>query len=931
MMAGKLQACALLILAASSIGTAQQYTISTIAGATLPSSAASATGFSIGSPRRIAFDASGNFYFTSLNAVFKVNSGGAVTLVAGTGHAGFSGDGGLAINAQLNAPEGIAIGADGKVYIADSKNNRIRSVSAAGVISTFAGDGAPGEHTAIGDGGPATSAHLNLPTGLALDSSGSLYIADTGNHSIRKVVPGGAISSIMGNTFAGNNDAGNSGLVAANAQLNSPKDVAIGPSSSLYVADYGNALVRRINSDGTYTNVAGTGGNEYSGDGAAATKAGLRTPYSIAVASDGSFYISQLDDSRIRKVDTSANISTIAGTGIAGFSGDGSSAANAQLNGPTGIELDSSGNLYIADSINLRVRKIAGTTISTVAGNGVYSYAGDGSTALKAMMNGPRATAVDASGNVYVSDLRNNVVRKVAKDGSISNFAGTGTAGFGGDGGNATAAQLNGPAGLAVDGSGSVYIADTQNNRVRKVTAQGVISTVAGTGTAGSSGDGGSAASAQLNTPYGVALDSASNLYIAEFGGNKVRKVSGSNISTFAGTGTAGYGGDGAQAAAAQLNGPQAVAVDGSGNVYIADTNNFVIRKVIGSGAISTWAGNGTGGASGDSGPATSAQIGSITGIAADSAGNLYLADSSARIRKVYVAGTIATIAGTGSAGYSGDGGPALSAQLNQPSGVGVDSTGALYIADTGNNAIRLAVPVSGGTNISAVTNGASNLTGSVAPGEVIVIYGSGLGPSNLALGQFDLNLRLARTLGGTTVYINGFAAPIVYTWSNQISAIVPFGLTGSAAQIVVQYQGQSAQPVVVPLAPAAPAIFTGDYSGRGAAVAGNIDGTLNGPNNPAKAGKAVTFFLTGAGTMTPAVTEGEIAGGRLSTLDLPVTATVGGQDAQVVYRGEADGLVAGVAAVTVIVPSGLTGNVPLIVNVNGVASQSGVTIAVSN
>ena len=242
------------------------------------------------------------------------------------------------------------------------------------------------------------------------------------------------------------------------------------------------------------------------------------------------------------------------------------------------MAVDSAGNLYIADSLNCRIRKVAsGGNISTFAGNGTLSYSGDGSAASQAQLNTPQGVAADSSGNLYIADTLNNVVRKVSPNGTISNFAGNGGAGSSGDGSAATSAQLHGPQGLAVDAAGNLYIADTLNAKVRKVSAaSGVITTVAGSGTPGYGGDGGAAASAQLNLPIGVAVDSSGNLYIADFGNSRVRKVSASGaiIGTVAGNGSTGYSGDGGPAAKAQLNGPQGVAVDAAGNLYIADTEN---------------------------------------------------------------------------------------------------------------------------------------------------------------------------------------------------------------------------------------------------------------------------------------------------------------------------------------------------------------------
>ena len=336
-------------------------------------------------------------------------------------------------------------------------------------------------------------------------------------------------------------------------------------------------------------------------------------------------------------------------------------------------------------------------TINTAAGTGARGYSGDGGPATSAQLNQPDGVAVDAAGNLYIADTNNNRIRKVAPGGTISTVAGTGTSGYSGDGGPATSAQLHYPSGVAVDSSGNLYIADSYNYRIRKVAPGGTISTLAGTGTQGYSGDGGPATSAKLDYPYGVAVDSSGNLYIADMRNYRVRKVApGGTISTVAGTGTSGYSGDGGPATSAKLSYTSGVAVDSSGNLYIADEGNNRIRKVAPGGTISTVAGTGTSGYSGEGGPATSAQLNTPYGVAVDAAGNLYIADTNnKRIREVAPGGTIWTVAGDGHSTYSGDGGPAISASLYNPTGAAVDATGRVYVADSQNDRIRILTPAS--------------------------------------------------------------------------------------------------------------------------------------------------------------------------------------------------------------------------------------------
>ena len=339
------------------------------------------------------------------------------------------------------------------------------------------------------------------------------------------------------------------------------------------------------------------------------------------------------------------------------------------------------GNLYIVDRENNRIRKVdAAGMITTVAGNGTYGYNGDGGAAAAAQLGYPAGMALDGAGNLYIADRSNYRIRKVDSAGDITTVAGNGIRGYNGDGGAAVAAQLDSPAGVAPDGAGNLYIADGDNNRIRKVDAAGVITTVAGNGTRGYNGDGGAAVAAQLDFPSGVALDGAGNLYIADYWNSRIRKVDAAGmITTVAGNGTRGYNGDGGAAVAAQLNLPTVVAPDGSGNLYIADRSNHRIRKVDSAGVITTVAGNGTRGYNGDGGAAVAAQLNSPNGVAPDGAGNLYIADSgNDRIRKVDSAGMITTVAGNGTYGYNGDGGAAVAAQLSDPAGMAPAGAGNL-------------------------------------------------------------------------------------------------------------------------------------------------------------------------------------------------------------------------------------------------------------
>ena len=632
----------------------------------------------------VAVDANGNVYAADSqdNIVVRISPAGNLTVVAGNQIAGFSGDGGAATNASLLFPTGVAVDRQGNLYIADTANSRIRKVSN-GIITTVAGNGL---QAFSGDGGPATSASLMQPAGVAVDAAGNLYIVDADNlffpstPRIREVV-NGTINTVAGN---GNYGFSGDGGPPINASFASPQQIAFDGNGNIYIADTGNNRVRKI-ANGVITTVAGNGNVGLSGDGGLAVNAALSFPQGVAVDASGNLYIADTGNYRIRKV-VNGMISTIAGQGIGGFSGDGGPALSASID-PRGLAVDGAGNLLIADTQNGRVRKIANGIITTVAGEG--RFFGDGGAATSASLNAPFAVAIDSAGAVYIADANNNRVRKVA-NGVITTVAGNGVQGFSGDGGSATSAALYLPFGVAVDAANNLYIADFGNHRVRKV-ANGIISTFAGNGNVDSSGDGGPPTNASIPGPGAVTVDSAGALYVSA--GGRVRKVASGVITTVAGNGSSGFSGDGGPAVNASLTLPSGLAVDTTGNLYIADTDNNRIRKVS-NGIISTFAGNGQQGISGDGGPATSASLTIPAGVAVDAIGNVYIADTGInRVRKVS-AGIITTLAGNGTTqgatpGFSGDGGLATDATLQSPYGVAVDSAGNVFVADTGNQRIR--------------------------------------------------------------------------------------------------------------------------------------------------------------------------------------------------------------------------------------------------
>lgn len=673
------------------------YLISTIAGLAMPPTSMPGTSAAFPDAGWVATDGAGNAYFSDcqLNAVLRVDPSGALTRVAGTGTGGFSGDNGPAVNAQLSSPFGVAIDASENLYIVDGWNSRVRRVSPGGTITTVAGGG-----TNQGDGGPATSAAMSSPSGVAVDASGNLFIADRAG-TIRKVNTSGIITTVASNGTAGYS--GDNGP-ATNAQLNVPLGVAVDASGNLFIADSFIERIRKVTPGGIITTVAGIGVAGYSGDGGPATDAELSFPDALALDSAGDLYISDSDNNRIRRVSSVGTITTVAGTGSFGFSGDGGEATAARLETPDGVAADPFGNLYISDG-NGRLRKVSAGIINTVAGGGPENAAA----APFAMFFETDGIAKDNSGNVYVSDRLNNRVRMIAPSGSISTVAGTGISGYSGDNGPATAAQLNDPTGLTVDSNGALYIADSGSSLIRKVAGETITTEAGSYPGCGNPGDGGLATSAQLCSPSAVATDPQGNLYIADGQNPRIREVFPVGlITTVAGNGAAGYSGDNGPAIRAQLDGPTGVAMDTSGNLYIADTINNRVRKVSSNGTITTIAGTGTSGFSGDGGPATAALLFSPEAVAVDLTGNVYIADSANRRIRLVAGGIITTIAGGAYTGF-GDGDPAYGANLFAPSAVLVDTSGNIYVADTANHLVRLLTPEGG----PAVLTVSSTHTGS--------------------------------------------------------------------------------------------------------------------------------------------------------------------------------------------------------------------------
>ena len=879
------------------------------------------------------------------------------------------GDGGQAVAAQLAQPEGMALDANGNLYIADAANHRVRMMTAGGVISTVAGNGHPGFS---GDNGPASAAQLNQPYDVSLDTAGNLYIADYGNQRVRRVGTDGNITTVAGGGTTSGSSA--DGGAATSAQLLGPRNIAVDTTGNLYISEFNGHRVRMVSTDGTITTIAGTGIAGYGGDGGPASAAQLAFPAGLTFDPSGNLFIADTQNVRVRKIaagsglitsvinqisfgmpyiqfsglatDTAGNLyipesinafiwkltpsgtlTQVAGTaGSGAYTGDGELAIDTALSAPVAVALDPSGDLYIAEARRVRCVTAATGIIATVAGNGIFGYGGDGGPALMAALNGPTGIVLN-NGVLYIADRNNQRVRQVSAAGNISTVAGAGLPSYSGDGLPAISAGLNAPTGLAVDPAGNLHIADTYNDRVRRVEPSGTIITFAGTGTdSGYGGEGDPATLVPLDAPQGVAADTAGDVYVADTNHDRVLQVdTAGNVHTVAGTGSPGA-----------LYGPTGLALDSAGNLYIADTQNHRIVMRTAASVTSVIAGTGTGGFSGDGGPATAAQLSYPSAVAVDSSGNLYIADTgNNRVRMVTTDGNIQTIAGTGDASYNGDNGSAVSIAIYSPSGLAVDSQGNVWVADTGNNRVRLLAATQ--TVITqpqlitvAVANAASLQPGPLAPGEIFSIFGPGIGPATAAIGSFDSTGQLSTTLGGVQVFFNQKPAPLFYAQAQQINAQVPYEMAGlGTAQLQVVYQGVTLASQAVTLTDANPALFTLNY-GTGNAVAVNQDGTINSDAHPAPRGSVVVLYATGEGQTSPAGVTGMGAQVPYPQPVLPVTLMIAGVNATIAFAGEAPGFV-GLMQINAQIPSGFfpTGGLPIVLSVGPYQSPGNVTIAV--
>ncbi|MBM3747194.1 MAG: hypothetical protein FJW34_15510 [Acidobacteria bacterium] len=928
----------------------------------------------IGFPRGIAVDSNGDAYTadTVTSRIWRVEAAtGIARVIAGTGERGFSGDGGVAIQAKLNLPSQVIGDGRGTLWFIDSGNARIRRITPDGRIDTICGTGI---HGFSGDGGGALSAQINFPYGpddgaLAYDPDGFLYISDEPNHRIRRI----DLNTGIIDTFIGPNR--NFG-----ANLLRIRSVMVGPGGDLYFQ--ASSEILHVTRGGQLRERFGaTDGKPTTFDGTPLSELGVGAVWGLALDAQGNLVWSDNSSGRVLRMNRAKGVvETVAGIGPAAYGEDGPAVAASPIEHPNvypDLAVLPTGEVLFS---GLRLRKIGlDGRLSVIAGAGPLREGPAINTQWQSL-----GFDLDAQGNLYYATYEHVV--QVDAQGILRGFAGlppqTDACGFSGDGGPARAAELCQPHDLSADRTGNVFIADSNNNRIRRVDATtGIITTIAGSGPVNGfenfgqgsyCGDGGPATLACLNTPVSVGVSSQGDIFVKDVRG--IRKVDRDGIiSTF-------FRGS--------MAGTAYMALDAADNLYVAVSNG--IARVTPGGSMQLLAGQpGTPGFGGDGGPAAEAARCDPAGggVAIDGDGNLFFVDGeNRRIRAVRYGAVLAPRNSRAQIGggtpqtapigmpyadplavvvLNADGTPAGHVRVdfsaprsgpacvfaNQQASVAVltDRHGRAQAGCTANTSLGgfgvTAAPLGINAMVSfslanvaprlasnSVVNGASFLEGPIAPAEIVSVFGAGLGPAQLAQALPGGDGRYGTQLAGVRVRFNGTEAPVLFARFDQVGAIVPHGLDdAAAARVSVEYAGVASNTITVPVARSSPAVFSMDSTGRGQGAILNQDSSVNSAANPADRGSIVVLFGTGAGQTDPPGVDGRLALGVLPKPRLPVSVAIGGQAADILYAGAAPTLVAGFLQINARVPAGITPGtaVPVKVTIGDASSPAGITLAV--
>jgi sugar lactone lactonase YvrE len=656
--------------------------VSTLAGSAGSSGSADGKGSAarFDMPGGIALDGAGNLYVADISSstIRKISPEGVVTTVAGQPYTRGSVDG-TGKAARFSSLRGVAVDSAGNVYVADAGNNSVRKMTPEGVVTTIAG-------RAVGQGsadGPANAARFNQPSGLTLDSAGSVYVADTSNYTIRKIGPESMVTTLAGRPGS----PGNANGTGSAARFSRPSGIVADNADNLYVTDSWSHTVRKVDPRAVVTTLAGVAMDSGSTDGTSSA-ARFTSPFGLAADGAGNLYVADQGNSTIRMITAKDQVTTVAGLAGERGSADGTAIA-ARFNEPLGLAADSAGNVYVADASNHILRKISPEGfVTTLAGQAGTPGSADG-VGSAARFRRPASLAVGRIGDlsVYVADSWNHTIRKISPDGTVTTLAGQAGSAGSADG-TGSAARFNEPFGIAVDNSGNVYVAESWNHTIRKVRADGVVTTLAGLAGQSGSADG-TGSEARFNIPQGIAVDIDGNVYVADYGNSTIRKVGpGGEVMTLAGLARQKGSADGT-GSAARFYWPYAVALGRSGNLYVADSGNYTVRMVIEpTGEVRTVAGAPGQSGSAD-GTADMARFYYPKGITVDRTGKLYVADSwNNTIRQLLPAPAVITLAGAAGQSGSADGTGSVS-RFNRPAGVAADSRGNLYVADTYSQTIR--------------------------------------------------------------------------------------------------------------------------------------------------------------------------------------------------------------------------------------------------